>query len=517
MKWFTKQKRHYAALSTLVALALASSTAFAMPTGGTVTSGSLDGYSGGDLTSGASLIPTKDSIINWDSFSIAKGETLTINTMYGALLNRVTGTDLSSIYGTLTQTGAKMAILVNPNGITVGATGVLDTQNMTLSTLAVSDDDFLGNKQLNWTTPDGKSVAAPVKFEKGATVTETRAYGDTAYESELDFYGGTIEVADDVTFTEYGASPSISLMAMQSITEPADNSGGTEYFAATPENTISFSGKVDGLHTTDEGSFNLVGGKITVQNADIELWQKGVTQTEGVSEHKNGSEADIVALTSATGSGDDGVVTSQPGNDVVIKDSTVKSDDIWIQGSTVAKDNAVISATSDLNINATGDGGTITATIVNGLQEVQETTSMDGQGLISDQDQADTQVTIDNAGAAGVSGVEAALSQGEAQFDSFIQTNVDSGYSSASSALTSGSEVSLGDLAGQVDQNAGMDEGAKLAQAFGMIKAVDDNTNLDEEQKKRLKKTVANNFKSLSQSAKTYLLNLAQSVSQRVH
>ena len=62
-----------------------------------------------------------------------------------------------------------------------------------------------------------------------------------------------------------------------------------------------------------------------------------------------------------------------------------------------------------------------------------------------------------------------------------------------------------------------MDEGAKLAQAFGMIKAVDDNTNLDEEQKKRLKKTVANNFKSLSQSAKTYLLNLAQSVSQRVH
>lgn len=374
MKWFTKQKRHYAALSTLVALALASSTAFAMPTGGTVTSGSLDGYSGGDLTSGASLIPTKDSIINWDSFSIAKGETLTINTMYGALLNRVTGTDLSSIYGTLTQTGAKMAILVNPNGITVGATGVLDTQNMTLSTLAVSDDDFLGNKQLNWTTPDGKSVAAPVKFEKGATVTETRAYGDTAYESELDFYG-----------------------------------------------------------------------------------------------------------------------------------------------STVAKDNAVISATSDLNINATGDGGTITATIVNGLQEVQETTSMDGQGLISDQDQADTQVTIDNAGAAGVSGVEAALSQGEAQFDSFIQTNVDSGYSSASSALTSGGEVSLGDLAGQVDQNAGMDEGAKLAQAFGMIKAVDDNTNLDEEQKKRLKKTVANNFKSLSQSAKTYLLNLAQSVSQRVH
>jgi len=197
MKWFTKQKRHYAALSTLVALALASSTAFAMPTGGTVTSGSLDGYTGGDLTSGASLIPTKDSIINWDSFR-----------------------------------------------------------------------------------------------------------------SELDFYGGTIEVADDVTFTEYGSSPSISLIAMQSITEPTDNSGGTEYFAATPANTISFSGKVDGLHTTDEGSFNLIGGKITVQNADIELWQKGVTQTEGVSEHKNGSEADIVALTSATGSGDDGVVTS---------------------------------------------------------------------------------------------------------------------------------------------------------------------------------------------------------------
>ena len=76
----------------------------ALPTGATVAAGkaSISAPSNNYLTITQS---SKDSIINWNSFSIGQGGTVQINNGSGATLNRVTGGSISSIDGLLSATG----------------------------------------------------------------------------------------------------------------------------------------------------------------------------------------------------------------------------------------------------------------------------------------------------------------------------------------------------------------------------------------------------------------------------
>lgn len=84
------------------------------------------------------------SVVDWDSFSIGAGETTSINqiTNEAAILNRVTGGDISEIYGTLESNG--QVYLINENGILIGESGLVDTGGFVASTLNVSNADFLG-------------------------------------------------------------------------------------------------------------------------------------------------------------------------------------------------------------------------------------------------------------------------------------------------------------------------------------------------------------------------------------
>ena len=67
------------------------------------------------------------SIVDWDSFSIGTGEVTTINqvTNDAAIMNRVTGGNISEIYGTLESNG--QVYLINENGIMIGQDGLIDT------------------------------------------------------------------------------------------------------------------------------------------------------------------------------------------------------------------------------------------------------------------------------------------------------------------------------------------------------------------------------------------------------
>ena len=61
-----------------------------------------------------------------------------------AVLNRVVGTDASSILGTLSSNGR--VFLVNPHGIVFGAGARIDTAGFIASTLNITDSDFLQGK-----------------------------------------------------------------------------------------------------------------------------------------------------------------------------------------------------------------------------------------------------------------------------------------------------------------------------------------------------------------------------------
>jgi filamentous hemagglutinin family protein len=132
-----------------------------LPQGGHFISGS-----GNIAQSGANMNITQTGvrgIIEWNAFSIAPGHTVSIDNGAGATLNRVTGSDVSALYGTLKGSGS--VYLINPHGVLIGPNGVVSTGGRFLaSTLDMSNDDF--NNQSFETVLTGNSNADVVNLGK---------------------------------------------------------------------------------------------------------------------------------------------------------------------------------------------------------------------------------------------------------------------------------------------------------------------------------------------------------------
>lgn len=93
---------------------------------------------------------SRNAIIDWQSFSIAAGE-LTQFRQPGAnaaVLNRVTGGDPTAIHGALRANGN--VFVINPNGILVGPSGAIDVHGLVLSTLDLSNGEFLAGGDLTF-------------------------------------------------------------------------------------------------------------------------------------------------------------------------------------------------------------------------------------------------------------------------------------------------------------------------------------------------------------------------------
>ena len=89
---------------------------------------------------------SQNAVINWQSFSIGAGGQVTFQQPNaGAVaLNRVVGTDASSIMGTLIANGR--IFLVNPNGVLFGFGSSVSVGGLVASTLDLADDDFMAAK-----------------------------------------------------------------------------------------------------------------------------------------------------------------------------------------------------------------------------------------------------------------------------------------------------------------------------------------------------------------------------------
>ena len=98
------------------------------------------------------------TIINWDDFSIGANEGVHFSqpSAGSAVLNRVTGLSPSAIDGTLSSNGA--VYLINPNGIAISSSGVVDTAGFIASTLDLSDDSFLSGEELYFSGDSTASV-----------------------------------------------------------------------------------------------------------------------------------------------------------------------------------------------------------------------------------------------------------------------------------------------------------------------------------------------------------------------
>jgi len=117
------------------------------PTGASVVSGTASLSSSGSTLN---VVNSNGAIIDWQSFSIRSGETTNFlqPSVNSSVLNEVVGNNPSAIFGTLSSNGHVM--LINPNGILVGSSGVINTAGFTASTLNVDNSQFTSGGALQF-------------------------------------------------------------------------------------------------------------------------------------------------------------------------------------------------------------------------------------------------------------------------------------------------------------------------------------------------------------------------------
>ena len=287
-------------LSLSIALAL-SGTAWAMPSDGTVVPGGEDagGLPGGVIADGTTINVTKPSVIEWNSFGVANGETL--NFQGQALLNRVTGGDPSAILGHLNITNNAWA-LVNPNGIVVGPTAVINASHLLLSTLNLSNEDFMsyyavsgGDRRIEFTTPIGREIPAEVKLQ-GANITVGKG--------GIQVYGGTVQLLDGVRITRTHGSPGWAdknwdFLAMNHRMKTIKAGGSGHWIEsqvdeATNDNLLRLKNANLNNRSNDHNEMRFAGGRVEMEDSQI---AHSVSDSHGTPIH-TGSDIHIDALRS---------------------------------------------------------------------------------------------------------------------------------------------------------------------------------------------------------------------------
>jgi filamentous hemagglutinin family protein len=153
--------------AALVAALAAAFPAWSNPVGGAVVAGSAAIAARPGLATITQQ--SQRAIIDWRSFSIGAGETTRFvqPSASAAILNRVTGGNPSSLFGTLHSNG--QVFLVNPNGVLVGPGGQVLTAGFVASTHNVSNASFLQGGTLDFTGSSGASVVnlGTIRAESG--------------------------------------------------------------------------------------------------------------------------------------------------------------------------------------------------------------------------------------------------------------------------------------------------------------------------------------------------------------
>jgi filamentous hemagglutinin family protein len=360
--------------AAVLALAGATATpgiALANPTGASIAHGSAV-FAAPDAAT-LNITTSNGAIINWQQFGINPGEVTRFLQQGGsaAVLNRVVGGDPSAILGSLLSNGR--VFLINPNGVVFGPNSAVDTAGLVVSTLNMSDDDFI-NGRLHF-QGDGASRAV---VNQG----QIRAQGSIILIAPRIENSGLIETAGgglllaagrEVTITSF-ENPEIAYQLQAPENEVVNlgqliaNGGAASVFAGS----IRHSGEIDASSVVvgKDGRVQLVasgdvrieagssisangarGGELlvhsvegTVRVEDATLSARGEAGTGGQI-HVLGKEVSVVGSSTVDASGRDG------GGEILIGgDYQGANPDI------ANADNTRLGADAELIANATGSG-----------------------------------------------------------------------------------------------------------------------------------------------------------------
>ena len=150
----------FKALLILVSFLMVPAYAQALPQNGTVAGGSatITQTSPTQLTITQA---TNRAVIDWNSFSIGKGETTTFNqpSATAVAVNRVTGVSPSQIMGNLNANG--QVVLVNPHGILFDKSGQVNVGSLIASTASITTGNAMAGN-LHFDQPTTSNTATIV-------------------------------------------------------------------------------------------------------------------------------------------------------------------------------------------------------------------------------------------------------------------------------------------------------------------------------------------------------------------
>lgn len=270
-----------------------------LPTGGQVAAGAAAiAAAGSTLDVNATSART---IVNWDSFSIGQGNTANFNLpdANAAILNRVTGGDISSIQGALNSNGN--VFLVNPSGIMVGQTGMINTNGFTASVFDIDNADFLSGGALTFAGDSTGSIindGTITTGEGGAHLIANEIRNNGTIESVGGNItltgGGRVELNNGVTYSQptldtlgTGVSPTVGLIQNTGMIRAtgAATTGG-EVYLVNPngkmlnDGTITAQRDVSSIASSSTGTETL-GGSVMIEADDITLTENSVIDATG--------------------------------------------------------------------------------------------------------------------------------------------------------------------------------------------------------------------------------------------
>lgn len=288
MTRFTKSS-FAAAIALLTAPAI-----HANPGGGTVVAGDVT------IGQGSQMVITQNSssaIVNWNSFSVAAGESVRFDqpTASAAILNRVTGNSASQILGSISANGR--VFLVNPRGIVFGSSAQIDVGSLIASTLAISDSDF--------------SVGA-YRFTQG-----TEAAASVVNQGSLTAENGNVVLLGDSVNNRGTIKASlghIDLLSGSALTLSFDNAGLVSYQFASNGTTSSATAAVNNSGVLDGASVYM---SAALARSVISA---AVNNTGTIKAARMESGADGLIVLAAVG-GDVVVGGSISGDDVIVASS----------------------------------------------------------------------------------------------------------------------------------------------------------------------------------------------------
>lgn len=208
------------AFSVLLAFSaqLFSPLAMAEPTGGQVTAGAGTINQAGAVTTINQA--TQNMAIDWHTFNVRANEAVNFNqpNANAIALNRVTGTESSSIMGSLTANGR--VFILNPNGVLFGAGAQVNVGSLVASTASLSNANFMaGNFNFKGNTGIGNNASivnnGNINIAEGGTL---------AFIAPVIKNNGTIIVNQSVA-----SQGSVILAAADDVTLTLQNGGLTSY------------------------------------------------------------------------------------------------------------------------------------------------------------------------------------------------------------------------------------------------------------------------------------------------